>query len=410
MAAGVKFGGFKGMDNIHADIELPHDVLRRAVNTDILDSGRLRRRDGSAPALAVSGAHSLWSDGSRAYFVLNNELREFLVDGTSTVIGAFAAGTNRASYVKVNEDVFVTSKTVNARVRDGVMSAWGLEVPSAPPALSDTTGVMPAGRYFAAVTYVAADGRESGASVLTSIVLAAAGGVVTTAMPTPVSPFITRKRLYLSTPDGEVLFMAAEVAAADQFTNIGSSPAGVALRTAYLTPPPCGSALAYYNGRIFIVDASDQRIVWFTEALDYDHVDTRRNYYQFEAPVTVIAASNDGLYVCSDNTYFLPNAGSADAGQRLVLEFGAVEGSAATIPNTANSIWMTSRGPAIGKDGGVIELMAEKAVATGGMTDAASMVREKDGLRQFVVVGSNSEASALQAGSYAEAEIVRRAT
>ena len=374
MVQATKFGQFKGMDNIHDDIELPNDILRRAINVDVLDSGRLRRRKGSAQALAVANPHSMWSDGARAYFILADAMREFHTNGTSTSLGAFAAGANHAAYVKVGTDVFATCKTAQGRIRAGVLSPWGVEVPTSPPTLAATAGVLPAGTYQAAVTYLLADGRESGASRLASITLAADGGVATTAMPVPLNAAVTRKRLYLSTSNGEVLFMAAELLAADQFANIGSPAAGAALRTAYLSPPPAGTALAHVNGTIFIVDANNPTILWHTEAFDYDHVDTRKNYYQYGAPISVIAAVADGLYVCADNTYFLPRAGSRDAGQRVVLEFGAVAGSAAAIPNTANVIWMTERGPVIGKDSGVVELLADKRIASGNMTDAAAVV------------------------------------
>lgn len=406
----VKFGGFKGMDNIHEDIELPHDVLRRAINTDVLDSGRLRRRKGSSLSLSSADAHSLWSDGAQAYFVASNTLRKFLENGTSTAVGSFAVGDNRVSYVKANADIYLTSKNARGRIRDGVLSPWGVEVPSTPPTLAVTVGNLPAGTYYAALTYLLADGRESGASVLSKITLTTEGGVTTTAMPNPVGTAVTKKRLYLSTVDGEELFMAAEVSAASQFTSLGNQAPGARLRTAYLSPPPFGRVLATYNGWIFIVDAINPRIVWYTEALDFDHVDQRKNYYQFGADVSVIAAVTDGLYVCADLTYFLPNAGNKDAGQRVVLEIGAIEGSAASIPLSSDVIWMTERGPVIGKDGGAVQLIADKAIASGGMINATSMVREKDGLSQFVVVGNNTQDSALQGGSYAEAEIVRRAS
>lgn len=409
MGQSVRFGAFKGMDNIHQDIELPHDVLRRAVNADVMDSGRLRRRKGSSQSLAIAGAHSLGGDGSRAYFIAANQMREFSPNGTSTVIGAFAAADNRAAYAPVNNDMYVTCKTASGRIRNGVLTPWGVEVPTAPPVLAASVGVLAAGEYYAAVTYVFADGRESGASALAKITLVATGGITTLAMPNPADANVTKKRLYISTTDGEVLFMAAEIAAADQFVTCGVFPAGARLRTAHLSPPPKGCALAQYNGKIFIVDAADPRVLWFTENLDYDHVDTRKNYYQFGVDISVIAAVTDGLYVCADQTYFLPNAGSPDAGQRVVLGFGAVAGSATQIPNSANMIWMTEHGPAIGKDGGAIELIAENSIASGDMINAAGMVREKDGIRQFVVVGNNTQESALQAGSYAEAEIVRRA-
>ncbi len=56
----VKYDGWPpGMDNIHADHELDAKTLRRAVNADVLDSRKIRRRKGFSPFLAEPGAHSL---------------------------------------------------------------------------------------------------------------------------------------------------------------------------------------------------------------------------------------------------------------------------------------------------------------------------------------------------------------
>ena len=397
MVQAIQFSGFKGMNNINGDTELPHDAARRIVNADVLDSGRLRRRKGSTLSLALAGAHSLWSDGVTAYYVLSNILYRFVPGSASVAMGSFNAGQNRISYVKVNEVIYLTCATASASIRNGVLSCWGVETPSSSPTLTASTGVMPAGVYAACVTYITADGRESAPSSIVWITLAADGGITTLSMPNPTSPFVTAKRLYLTLCDGDVFYQAAEVAITDQFTAIGVQVNGNQLRTLHLSVPPFGSALAHYNGWIFIVDAADPRIVWYTEAQDFDHVDKRSNYYQF-SPVSLIAATLDGLYVCADQTYFLPQAGQKEAGQRLVLEVGAIANSASTIPNTTDAIWMTSRGPCIGKDGGIVELLVEKSIASGEMANAASMVREKDGIRQFVVVGNNTQASGLVAG------------
>ena len=296
----VKFGKFSGMNNINEDYELPHDVPRRVVNADVLDSGRLKRREGSSQMLALAKPHSLWGDGgATAYFILNNQVRRFLPDGTSTLVGNFAAGDNRVSYVEVNGEIYLTCKTARGKISSGVLKSWGIDVPASPPVLTTTVGTLPAGTYHASVTYLMADGRESGDSALAKITLAAGGGITTLSMPVSADANVTKKRLYLSTADGEVMNMAAEVAAADQFATCSAQPTGAKLRTAHLTPPPFGKALAYYNGQIFITDAADPRIVWHTEPLDYDHVDTRKNYYQYGEPVTVIAGVCWTAYMCA---------------------------------------------------------------------------------------------------------------
>lgn len=410
MSVPVKFRGWtKGVDNVHQDYEIPGDSLRRAVNVDVLDSGKVRRRKGFEQTLAVSTPHSLWSDGAAAYYVAANTLRRFYENGTSTALGTVAAGANRVAYVKVDADTYFTCASARGVVRNGALLPWGVEVPNVPPTISATTGVLPPGTYFAGVTYLLADGRESGASALASVTLAADGGVAVTSMPIPAAASVTRKRLYLSTPNGEVLYMAAEVGANDMFATISSPPSGAELRTEYLSEPPLGVALAHCLGRVFIVDAADPRVVWYTMANDYEHVDRRRGYYMFGAPVTAIAAAADGLYVGSDMTIFISRPGTPEESQRMVLEFGIVAGSVASIPQSTDVIWMTEQGPVIGKDGGSVEMMTKDRMSPGGMTDATAMVRDKDSVRQYVVVGSNTESSALQAGSYAEAEIVRRA-
>lgn len=410
MTIPVKFRGWaRGVDNVHQDYEIPADSLRRAVNVDVLDSGKLRRRKGSSQTLAASGSHSLWSDGATAYYVQSNTLRRFFENGTSTSLGTFAAGTNPVAYVKAGQEVYFTCATARGKIKNGILTSWGVEVPATPPTLTATAGVLPPGTYFAAVTYVTADGRESGASLLAQVTLAVDGGVAVTSMPVPVDSNVTKKRLYISTADGEVLYMAVEVASADLFATMASSVTGAELRTAYLSTPPLGSAVTLANGRIYIIDAVDPRVVWFTEALDYDHVDIRKGYYTFGSPVTVIAGVADGVFMCADMTYFVSGAGTAEATQRVVLEFGAVAGSATTIPFSTDAIWMTEQGPVIGKDGGVVEMLTKERMSPGGMVDATALVRDKDSVRQYIVVGSNTESSALQAGSYAEAEIVRRA-
>lgn len=402
----VSFSGFpKGMDNIHADYEIPADTLRRAINVDVLDTGKLRRRGGFAQALASPGSHSLWSDGgNNAYFVSGGTLKRLNKDMSATSLGALAVGANALAWAKVNADAYFVCPTARGKISGGVLVEWGVEIPSSPPLMIGAAGALDAGAYHAAITYVMADGRESGASALSSHALPTPGNLAFYGLPIPTQTGVARKRIYLTTADGEVLYRVAEVSPGAGTAMCGSF--GPELRTLYLAPPPFGTALAFALGRMFIAAG---KTVWYTEAMDFDHVDVRHNFYQFPSEISVIAATRDGLYVCSDQTYFIAGAGTTEAQMRVVFDFGAIAGTTAIMPVTKEPIWFSERGAVIGKDGGAAEVVSEKLVSPGRMAAAASMVREKDGLRQFVVVGGNSESSSLQCGSYAEAEIVRRA-
>lgn len=400
-----------GMDNVHADNEIGSETLRRAVNLDITDSGKLRIRPGSTIALAVADAHSLWDDGNdNAYYLASNQLKKFNRDSTALTIGAVMAYDNPLSYVRVNDDTYFSCATARGRIRDDVLSPWGIEVPATPPVLSETTGNLNPGAYTAVMTYLLSDGRESGASRITSITLDAVGGIATTALPVPVDANVTKKRLYLTTANGEMLFMAKELNPSDQFATISNIPTGPELRTQFIIPPPYAAGLAYANGRIFMIDAEDPRVVWYTNAMAYDQVDKRRNYYVFPKDVTLIATTKGGgLYVCADKTYYIGAAGTESESFNTVFKYRGIARTAKIIPGTEEYIWMSERGAVIGHEGGAAEILSEKSLVPGDMTNAASMIREQNGIRQFVAVGNKDEGSSLQAGSYAEAEITRRA-
>lgn len=400
-----------GLDNVHGDNELPRNALRNAVNVDIMDSGKVRRRNGHVLSLAATSSHSLWSDDNQAYYVEGNQLKRFNPDHTATVIGTVNTDENHLAYKKVNDEIYFSSSIAKGKLVDGELEQWGIEVPTSPPALSLSTGVLEAGTYFAVVTYVATDGRESGASTQTSITLDDVGGIAVISMPTPLDTTITKKRLYLSTPNGEVLYMASEVAFDAQFININTLDLKQECRTLHLSPPPFSTAIAYANGRLFMVDADDSRIVWFTESISYELVDRRKNYYVFDKPVTLIAgtASGRGLYICADETYFMSNAGIKDNdGKTIIFGFGAFAESLSIIPTTKEPIWMTERGAVVGKEDGGAQLLAAGRLEPGKMINVASMVREQNSIRQFVAVGNKTDASTVEAGSYAEAEIIRR--
>lgn len=399
------------MNNVAPDYDMPTDkygkpiALRNAVNVDVGDSGKVRRRNGFTPVANVSGAHSLWRGDGEAFVVVGGALMRF--NGAATIaVGNVPGITAPVAYVQAGAHTYFTCPTASGRVSAGVLSPWGVEVPNLPPMISPTAGGFDAGIYSAAMTYLLADGRESGASQLASVTLNASGGFAVMSMPVPTSAAITKKRLYLSSTNGDTLYLAGEFSPDALFAVIGSPVAGVELRTEFLSAPPFGTALAYYNDRIFIARG---KVVEFTEASDYDHVDRRKNYYAFNSDVSLIAAATDGLYVCADKTYFIPSAVTSEAMQVAVLDFGAIANTAQDVPKSTNVIWMSPNGAVIAKAGGEVEVLADGNLVPGLMANAASLVREEDGLRQFVAVGTTVEASALRATSYAEAEIIRRA-
>ncbi len=152
----ASFSGWPGgMDNLHTDNELGADTLRRAVNVDVLDSGKVRRRKGFSPFLAEPGAHSLWSGRSGAFFVSGQTLWRLFANGTKQAIATLAPNSGPLCYLEVNGRVYFNSAGSRGRIDDGLtVVPWGIDVPSSPPLLVQGPGALDAGTYHAVLTYV----------------------------------------------------------------------------------------------------------------------------------------------------------------------------------------------------------------------------------------------------------------
>ena len=67
--------------------------------------------------------------------------------------------------------------------------------------------------------------------------------------------------------------------------------------------PPNATALAYYNGRIYLMQG---RTLWWTELWLYNYVNKTKTYATFEADGTMLGAVGDGVYVgTTEGLWFL---------------------------------------------------------------------------------------------------------
>lgn len=188
------------------------------------------------------------------------------------------------------------------------------------------------------------------------------------------------------------------------------------VRGRLLGPPPMATALAYYNGRIYMAEG---RTVWATELFMYRYVDKTRGYMLFESDVTVIGAVTDGLYVGTQTgVYFL--GGTFGEMRRLPLSaYGAIPGSLVSVPAelvhpTVNQsrnavVFLTTSGLVAGFDSGQLLNITQDRVLFPGAVSAAALFRRQDGVNQYIGAADSggSPASAARIGDYVEAEIRR---
>ena len=210
-------------------------------------------------------------------------------------------------------------------------------------------------------------------------------------------------------PDGGVLYHVADVLPNTQAYQVvaGRYDDSIILDLAFVSPPPAGRIIRFSNGRAMVADADR---VWYSDPYQYDHFRLGDNFIQFTDTVDLMEPVTGGVFFAyGDKTEFW--AGDVtDAPQVVHLaSYGAVYGTGKKIPKSQNVCWQSQRGMVVGMPDGQMKNMVEDNVAVDTALSGASLIREQDGLRQFIATLKTPTISTMAASSWFDAEIVRRA-
>lgn len=400
----VAIDGFPvGVNNLAPDYALPQGAMRDGQNIDIYDNGKFRRRKGSTKKMSATSSHSLWHDPKNPnpdvnYYVSGTSLyslRENAGTLTSSLLVAGLAAGRRLSYVYVNGDVFWTNGIASGRIRNGVNVGWGVEAPSRKPILTASVGgALYAGTYQVVLTYRNSLGEESGTDGAVSVAVPDNGKIVLTGLAAPLSADVIQTCVYATSANGDVFHKIATIPSGSSTCTITTvANATTALKTQFLQPMLPGDRIAHLHGVIYVAVGP---YVFHTEPLRYGLCNINENFYTFPADVTEILAVPDGLYVCADKTYFLSSPATPDVVQKVVLPYGAVHGTGTYLPNSMAVAWFSPRGQVVAVESGQVKVTTEANYMPGTMSYGASIVREKNGLKQIINTVQQSAKSSLE--------------
>lgn len=326
----VAIAGVRGIDNKAPPERLrtvpardaPLIDLVEAQNVDIDNTGRIARRAGQT--LKVAGStHSLWSNGQVCLYVKDGTMYRLDEGFASTAIAAGLTD-DPVAYVEVDGRIYHSNGRTTAVVDAGRVRSWGLRLTDIDVAASVTTGAMEAGVYLFAMTLLRADGQESGTGLAQRIDLGANAGIAFS-WSVPADPGIVGVALYVSQPNGEVLYQAATVdAEAGQYTYAGGARS-LELATQWLDAPPAGQVLALYRGRIYIA-AGD--VLYATAPLGYEYCDLRDFRAIDGSAIRLLAAMEEGLLIgTARGVWFLQGNDFRDSTVSLVMAASCVTGT-----------------------------------------------------------------------------------
>ncbi|MGH8562708.1 MAG: hypothetical protein ACREXW_00955 [Gammaproteobacteria bacterium] len=321
----VTIDQFLGIRNTVPAQSLKPGELAEAVNVVIDDDGqRLRRRPGRT--LLQSGArHSLWGSANVSLYRQDDKLYRVNPDLTTSTLVASGLARQETQYLDHPDVVFLCDGVSALQYRDGRLSPWGITPPAQQPLAAEIGGRLPRGRYQYALTFLRADGEESGTGRASLIV--AGGGIRFTAIAVSLDPSVYYKAIYLSGPDGKTLKRALLIPnASTEATYTGDTlDYGVSLETQFKQPPPPGQILAEHNGRVLV--AVGEHLLYSDPYLP-ERFDPIRQGYRYESAITIVAPVGDGVYVGTEKRLrFMAGEDIASASEIVKAEYGALYGS-----------------------------------------------------------------------------------
>lgn len=361
----VTYEKFKGLRSDVTPERFDPEDLAVGLNIDIDKTGRISRRDGYT--LALGGrAHSLWADELQEFclFVAGTSLMRLSPTFTAQSLAALTSP-ERMSFARVSERIYFTNGIDTGVIeRDARVRSWGLPVPPLPvPTL--TVGQMPAGLYQFALTQLRDDGQESGAARAGTIEVPDGAGL-DFALP-PAAPEAVARVLYLSTPNGEVLYVAAQLdAQASSYRYTGDTlELNLPLTTQFLQAAPAGQLIAYYRGRMYVAVGD---VLYPSSAFGYELFDVRE-YVPLDGRITMLAPMTDreqaergmasGFFLGTDRSCGVL-IGNAPGDFQYVpkADYGAIPGALAYVDGALFGddslgarplpVWLTTQGLCVG--------------------------------------------------------------
>jgi len=305
-----------------------------------------------------------------------------------------------------DDTVYFSDGIVCKKIVNGTVTNWGMEPPSE-PTLSSTSGSLSSGVYLAACVWVDALGKESGVSSIASIELSDNSGIVFSNLPMIIDPQVISLRLYLSTANGKELYHVADTTSLTYTISAGRYDDSNILEGQFASNPPPGRIIRHYNGRSYIADAYGA--VYYSEPFSFDLFKLGDSFIQFPEAVSIMEPVTGGIYFATDNETWLYR-GNPEDGFDIVRQFdyGGVYGTGRRVPNSDNVVWQSQRGMILGTSERATN-MQEKHVAVESAVSGATLIREQDGVRQYIASIHQPTTSRMAATSWIDAEVIRRA-
>ena len=393
-----------GVDMLSNETSLPAGAIREGVNIDIDRAGNFSRRPGYSQVVAGSGFHSVRALIQKGWvLVAQNEQLRILNPATYALSTLYVLNSgDPVDYFEHDGNVYFSNRTTIGWVPygSGTAGPLGVPTPNVPTLATSPDGSLLAGNYAVALSLVNGRGEESGLTDYAYIDLVSGGSVLLSNLTVATGCKI---RVYLSNPDGEVVYLNTEFTAAVQSVTISSATFLKQAETFGLVPMTPGEIIRGYNGRLYTV--KDDTIT-FSEPMRYGLTSIAYNQIKMSGPITIFEPVIDGIYVgAGTKVWFLAGTDPTKFQQILVSNCRAIPRSSTTVPGEhfnpqlvdpthPVAVWLSTSGYVVGQPGGkVVELQPDRVRIPGNHV-GRSVFLLRNGRKQVVTPVNSTNAAA----------------
>lgn len=409
MPEDVKLGPFpKGMDNRAQDHDLPGGTCRNAVNMMFPVSGRARRRPGLTKTVSLVNGEDGYSCPNGTYFVEGSDIKKLEDDDSKTTLESGVVFGTTFTWEYFDDIVYFSDGLITRKIHsDDTITDWGMENPG-DFVLSKVAGSLNAGTYNAVVTFVDSNGVESGSSDIISLVAESSTGVKFVNLPTTSDPQVAALRLYMTMPDGKTFFYLGQVSLGTTIYSVTSKGYDDArhLKTLLVAKPPACRIIRYFRGRLYCATASGN--VYFTDEFKLDHVTPSKNGLKFPNQLNIMQPVEDGIYFADDYvTDFFAGTNPYEFNRVRIFDYGGVYDTGERISDS-QVCWWSKEGPIKAGNTGQAVNISEDVLAPEIAASGAMLIREQDGIKQFIASLHDTTTSKLACSDFIDAEVIRR--
>lgn len=402
----MKITRFRGINNKAPIDRLPGgkegQTVRDAVNVDITDQGSFQRRPGSHKVVACTNARSIEGFGDFGLYAEQDKLYSF--DGiTSTEVATLGSPVSRVAYEQTPAGIAWTDGYTVNLFKGGVSRPVAPATPNPEPTVSVTSGGLAAGQYGVMCAAVL-DGARSPWTTPVFVTVGDGGGINVSlpARALPVDVFVTSR-------DGETFYHEVTLAPAQASVHIPTVYSdGASATHDVLAALPGGRILGHHFGRLLSITG---KYLFHSLPWAFGLYRPASDYIPAPEDITLVASTPGGLFVATaEETYWLAGADLTATTMTKVAPYGAVEGSLSRSPDDNSLMWFTSNGPVKAAPDGSLSLLQDKSIAFPSANRGTSMIRETNGLKQFIasLSGASSGSAAAVFGSYMDAKSIKR--